>query len=159
MGKTFDAQVRHRFKTATAEDVFDAWLNEDDVRSWMRSALNTLGLAGDIRRIEIDPRPGGRFFFSDMRDGTEAEHWGTYTTLERPKLIEFTWFTSEKDEKESTSLVRIEITPETEGCSVLLTDKLDAAYAEYREQTQKGWSTMLAAMERLKTDDGGGRNS
>lgn len=152
MSKTVEARVQHRFKSATAEDVFDAWLNEDDVRAWMGAALKTHGQAGDIRRIEIDPRPGGSFFFSDMRDGEEAEHWGTYRALERPRLIEFTWFTSKKDEKESTSLVRVEITPETEGCSVVLTHEMDAAYADYREQTQKGWNTMLASIERTKFD-------
>lgn len=147
MNKTVEVKIQHRFKTATTEGVFDAWLDEDDVRAWLGSALRTHGLAGDIRRIEIDPRPGGRFFFSDMRDGKEAEHWGTFQALERPTLIEFTWFTSKKDEEEATSLVRIEITPETEGCVVMLTHRMDAAYAEYSEQTQKGWSTMLAAIE------------
>lgn len=154
MGETVEAIVRHRFKTATAEHVFDAWLNEDDVRAWMGAALKTHGLTGDIRRIEINPRPGGSFFFSDMRDGKEAEHWGTYQVLERPRLIEFTWVTSKKDEEESTSLVRIEITPEAEGCSVLLTHKIDTAYAEYREQTQRGWGTMLAAIEKIESNSG-----
>lgn len=63
MNKIVEAKVQHRFRIATAEEVFGAWLNEDDVRAWMESALKTHGLAGDIRRIEIDPRPDGSFFF------------------------------------------------------------------------------------------------
>ena len=44
-----------------------------------------LGLAGDMKRVEIDARVGGKFYFSDMRDGTEARHWGTYLELDRPR--------------------------------------------------------------------------
>ncbi|UGU32519.1 SRPBCC domain-containing protein [Mycolicibacterium smegmatis] len=147
MTDIIEARVEHRFESATAEQVFDAWLDQGDVRAWMAAALRAHGLEGDIRRVEIDPRVGGRFFFSDVRDGAEAEHWGTYQALERPKLIEFTWFTSEDEEQNSTSLVRIEITPEPQGCSVVLTHKLDATFAEYREPTETGWRTMLTAVD------------
>lgn len=156
MTEFIEARVEHRFETATAEEVFDAWLDEEDVRAWMASALRSHGLAGDIQRVEIDPWVGGRFFFSDVRDGEEAEHWGTYQALERPRLIEFTWFTSKEEEETSTSLVRIEITAEVHGCSVVLTHKLDAAFADYLDQTRTGWRTMLAAVER--TNDGTDRN-
>ena len=54
-------------------------------------ALKNLSLAGDIRRIEIDARVGGQFFFSDLRDGEEARHWGKYLELDRPRKIVFTW--------------------------------------------------------------------
>jgi Activator of Hsp90 ATPase homolog 1-like protein len=52
---------------------------------WMAASLQSWGLAGDIRRIEIDARVGGKFFFSDMRDGTEARHWGSYLELDPQK--------------------------------------------------------------------------
>jgi hypothetical protein len=38
----------------------------------MAAALKSFGLAGDIQNIEIDARLGGKFLFSDMRDGKEA---------------------------------------------------------------------------------------
>ena len=148
MSELVQAKVSHQFKSATAFDVYDAWLNEADVREWMADALSTLGLAGELKRIEIDARIGGAFFFSDMRDGEEARHWGTYRALERPHLIEFTWITSEKDERNDTSVVHIEITPKSAGCAVELIHSLSAEYAAYIPQTETGWSTMLQAIEK-----------
>lgn len=147
MSKLVEAKVEHRFRHAGAEEVYDAWLDENDLRSWMREALTTFGLAADIRRIETDAREGGCFVFSDMRDGDEARHWGTYRRLERPRLIEFTWFTSEEEEREDLSVVRIEITPQPVGCTAVLTHSMDAAYEDYLEQTARGWKTMLDAIE------------
>src|SRR5262245_4916210 len=71
MTSKIEARVSHQFKT-TAERVYDAWLNPEQVRQWLAASLRSFGLAGDIRRVEIDARVGGKFFFSDMRDGQEA---------------------------------------------------------------------------------------
>jgi uncharacterized protein YndB with AHSA1/START domain len=84
-----------------------------------------------------------------MRDGVEAEHWGTYRALERPHLIEFTWFTSQEEEEKYTSIVRIEISPENSGCTVSISHTIDALFAEYLEPTEKGWATMLQAIAHL----------
>ena len=54
-----------------AERVFDAWLDPDTVRAWMQLLSFGWG-AMDVRRVEIDARVGGRFTFSDMREGQEA---------------------------------------------------------------------------------------
>ena len=53
----------------------------------MASALKGFGLPGEIRRIEIDPRVGGKFCFSDQRGGMEAVHRGpTWNWPVRPEL-------------------------------------------------------------------------
>ncbi len=65
--------MSHRF-TASAEPVYDAWLGPDKVRVWMKTAGQSMGLAEDVRQVEIDPRVGGAFLFSDMRDGVETKH-------------------------------------------------------------------------------------
>jgi len=49
-------------------------------------------------QIKIDAKVGGAFLFSDIRDGVEAKHWGTYLELERPGKIVFTWITDESEE-------------------------------------------------------------
>src|SRR5262245_16671229 len=97
MSSKVEARVVHHFK-ATAERVYDAWLTPEQVRAWLGAALKSMGLAGDIRRIDIDARVGGKFFFSDLRDGNEARHWGTYLKLDRPRTIVFTWIVDESDE-------------------------------------------------------------
>ena len=84
MANTIEAKVRHRF-TASPERVFDAWLDVDTVRDWMAMPFGVLGgRPMDVRRVEIDPRAGGRFTFSDMREDGEAVHWGTYLEVDRP---------------------------------------------------------------------------
>src|SRR5262245_58929163 len=91
------AKITHQF-AAIAERVYDAWLDPDKVPLWMSAALRSLGLAGDIRRVEVDARVGGKFFFSDMRGDAEARHWGAYLELARPTKIAFTWITDESEE-------------------------------------------------------------
>src|SRR6185295_4998121 len=84
------AKVTRRM-SASPERVYDAWLDPAKLRAWMSAALKEMGLSGEIRRIEVDARVGGKFFFSDMRDAGEAKHWGSYRVLDRPRRIEFTW--------------------------------------------------------------------
>jgi uncharacterized protein YndB with AHSA1/START domain len=137
-----EAKVTHSFR-ATADRVFDAWLQPDFVRVWLSSALKSHGLSGEIRRIEIDPRVGGKFVFSDMRDGKEAVHWGTYLAMERPHKLVFNWFTSIEDEKEGTSVVTLTIEPKGSGCVATIVHRMSEKYAQYIERTQLGWSRML----------------
>ena len=77
------ARVMHHFD-ASAERVYDAWLEPEKIRVWMEAALIEWGVSGELRRIEVDARVGGRFFFSDMREAGEAKHPGTYLELDRP---------------------------------------------------------------------------
>jgi uncharacterized protein YndB with AHSA1/START domain len=145
MSSKIEARVTHHFKAAP-ERVFDAWLNPAQVRIWMASALKTFGLAGDIQRIEIDARVGGKFFFSDMRDGVETKHWGTYLELDRPRKIVFTWIVDESEEA-NPSTVTLTIKPEPEGCSATIVHELDAKWAEFVSQTESGWARMLQQVE------------
>jgi uncharacterized protein YndB with AHSA1/START domain len=145
MSDKIEARVSHRFQ-ATAEQVYDAWLNPQHVRLWLAAALKSFGLAGDIQRIEIDARVGGKFFFSDMRDGTEARHWGTYLELVRPHKIVFTWIVDESEEA-NPSIVRLTIQSDAEGCVATIVHEMDAAWRDYVSRTQDGWARMLQQVD------------
>lgn len=147
MGSKIEARVTHRFK-ATPERVYDAWLDPDQVRIWMAAALKSFGLSGEIQRIEIDARVGGKFFFSDIRDGTEARHWGTYLELERPRRIAFTWIVDEGEEA-NPSIVRLTIQPEADGCVLTLVHEMDEKWLDYVSRTESGWARMLQQVEVL----------
>jgi uncharacterized protein YndB with AHSA1/START domain len=147
MSSKIEARVTHRYKAA-AERVYDAWLNTEQVRSWMAAATKSLGLAGDLRRVEIDARVGGRFFFSDMRDGQEARHWGTYLELDRPRKIVFTWIVDESEEADP-STVTLTIQPEPEGCTATIVHEMDAQWVDYLSRTENGWARMLHEVDRL----------
>jgi len=147
MNSTIEARVTHRFR-ASAEQVFDAWLDPKHVRLWLAAALKSSGLAGDIRRIEIDPRVGGKFFFSDMRDGVEARHWGTYLELVRPTRVAFTWIVDESEEA-NPSKVTLTIQPKVDGCVATIVHEMDEAWRDYVARTEAGWTRMLQQVDKL----------
>lgn len=147
MSSKIEARVSHRFE-ATAERVFDAWLDTEKVRLWLAAALKSFGLAGDIRRIEIDPQVGGKFFFSDMRDGKEAQHWGNYLELDRPLKIVFTWIVDPSEEA-NPSKVTLTIQPESNGCVATIVHEMNAKWADYVAQTEGGWARMLKQVDNI----------
>ena len=147
MAERIEVKVSHRFR-ASAERVYDAWLNPDKVRVWMRTAGQSMGLSGDIGQIEIDPKVDGAFLFSDMRDGVETKHWGTYLELDRPHRIVFTWIIDEAEESDP-GRVNLTIELDGEGCIVTIVHDMDAKWADYEEQTKNGWSCMMQAIDAL----------
>lgn len=144
-----EARVTHRFR-ASAERVFDAWIDADQVRAWM-SMPHEWGRL-DVRRVEIDARIGGRFTFSDMREDGEAVHWGEYRTMERPHRLVFTWWTSEEEEEEDNSLVMITLAREGSGCTVTLVHQMDAKWTDQVDSIVASWSGMLDHIDTLLGD-------
>ena len=144
MVKLVEARVQHRFESA-AEQLYDAWLDHKQVRQWLGKSLRNMGLSGEISRVEIDAQIGGKFTFSDMRETGEAVHWGYYRELQRPRRIVFSWFVSEEDEIADSSLVTLAIEAQDKGCTATISHCLDAQYAEYIPQTEKGWKAMLSS--------------
>jgi uncharacterized protein YndB with AHSA1/START domain len=126
MSSRIEARVSQHLK-ATSERVYDAWLDPGKARVWMAASLTSWGLAGDIRRVEIDARVGGKFFFSDMRDGIEARHCGSYLELDPPQKIVFTWITDESEDADP-SVVTIMGTSRSSGNDVLTLHNATAAF-------------------------------
>jgi len=147
MGTTVEARVSHRFR-ASADQIYDAWLDPAKVRRWMAAGLQSMGLAGDIRQIEIYARVGGKFLFTDQRDESEARHWGTYLELERPRRIVFTWIVDESEES-NPSTVFLTIQPEAGGCFVTIVHQMLPGWAEYVPRVEMGWGRMLAGLDQL----------
>jgi uncharacterized protein YndB with AHSA1/START domain len=113
--------------SCSAEQLYDAWLDPEKIRDWMMHALKTFGLAGEMRRIETDPHVGGKFWFSDMRNGVEAVHVGEYLELVRPRKIVFTWIVGEPAAgDELPSKVTLSIEPDGSGCVATIVHEMDA---------------------------------
>jgi uncharacterized protein YndB with AHSA1/START domain len=123
---------------ATAERVFDAWLDAAYLERWM---FGPAVRDEEIVRLSIDPRVGGKFSFLVRRQGMEIDHVGTYLEIDRPRRLVFTWGIGGESVDESR--VAIEITPGAAGCELTLTHEMDSKWAEYRDRTQAGWSKML----------------
>ena len=149
MKELVEAKVTYRFK-ASAERVFDAWLDPTMVRSWLSMPSPLLGVM-DVRTVEIDPRVGGRFTFSDMREAGEAVHWGFYREIDRPRRLVFTWFTSPEEEETNDSVVTLTIEPTDDGCVATIVHSMDAQWAEYIKQTENGWHSLLSQVDSFLT--------
>lgn len=140
-----EAKAVHDFNVSP-ERVFDAWLDPAKVRSWAAQAVPGIP-STDVRRVEIDPRVGGKFTFSDMRGDGEAVNWGYYREIDRPRKLVFTWFTSDEEEKEDTSVVTLSIDPMANGCRATMVHSMDERWADYVDQTANAWKLQLRQIE------------
>lgn len=122
-----------------AERVFDAWLDPKRAGQWLFATPQ-----GEMVRAEIDPRVGGRFTFTDRRDGEDVEHTGEYLEINRPRRLVFTFAVTGSDG--APDLVRIDIAPHPDGCELSLEHEMAAEYAEYLERTRDGWSGILEGL-------------
>jgi len=122
-----------------AERVFDAWLDVEKARRFLFATSK-----GQMVRAEIDARIGGAFNFTDRRDGVDAEHIGEYLEIDRPRRLVFTFHT----ERGSTDLSRvsIDIVARGAGCELTLTHEIDPKWADYKDRTQAGWTTILEGL-------------
>ena len=153
MTDRIQARATHSFPFP-AERVFDAWLDPETIRVWMRAALRQMGLPGDMQTVEVDARVGGGFVFSDLREAGEAKHWGTYLTLDRPHRIAFTWIVDESEEA-NPSTVTLSIEPDGSGCVVTIVHDMDAGWRDYLDRTERAWTYMLVGVEESLGNVGG----
>lgn len=129
-------RVTHHFN-ASAERVFDAWLNPVTAGKWLFTTPT-----GQMTRVEIDAHVGGRFLFVDRRNGEDIEHVGEYLEIDRPSRLVFT-FAVPKFSSQSTR-VSIDIVSAGGGCELTLTH--EGVLPEWASRTQKGWGLILDAL-------------
>ena len=133
---TATVRVKHRF-TASAERVFDAWLDPAKARRFLFATPT-----GQMVRAEIDPRVGGQFTFTDRRDGEDVDHTGEYLEIDRPRRLVFTFMVPKYSSV--VTRVTIDIVPLESGCELTLTH--EGVLKEYEEGSKEGWSGILAAL-------------
>jgi uncharacterized protein YndB with AHSA1/START domain len=134
-----DIKVTHRY-AAPPERVFDAWLDPKLAR---RFAFATPD--GEMIRADIDPRVGGRFNFTDRRpEMGDVEHVGEYEVIDRPRRLVFTFAVPQYDP--NSTRVTLDFAAVDGGTEVTLTH--EGVPPEYQEQTPKGWTMILAGLEK-----------
>ena len=131
-------RVTRRF-AACAERVFDAFLDPEKAGRFMFATAT-----GQMVRAETDPRVGGRYVFTDRRDGEDVEHFGEYLEIDRPRRLVFT-FSVDRAAPDGDR-VAIDIVPLETGCELTLTHEMKPEWAEYAGRTEHGWSLMLDAL-------------
>jgi uncharacterized protein YndB with AHSA1/START domain len=133
------AMVTRRFH-ATAESVFDAWLNREMLDQWM---FGPAVRDEEIVHLALTPRVGGSFSFLVERDGEEVEYVGKYLEIARPQRLAFTWTVATES---VGSRVLVDIVAGETGCELTLTQELHPSRAEQVGYTEVEWSNMLDAL-------------
>ena len=132
-GERVTVRVARRIE-APPERVFDAWLDPASAGKWLFATPQ-----GEMVRVEIDPRPGGRFLFVDRRDGEDIEHSGEYLAIDRPRKLVFNFVVPKFSEERS--LVELDFEPAGEGTDLKLTH--GGVLADYASRTEEGWLEVL----------------
>ena len=133
------AIVTHTF-AASAERVFDAWLDPAMIRIWM---FGPPLRDEEVLRVTTDPKVGGTFSFLVRRQGTDVDHVGTYFEIDRPRRLVFSWGMVQDA---ASSRVIVEVSPNASGCDLTLTHEMDPAWADFKDRAAESWRKMLAAL-------------
>ncbi|HYW66586.1 MAG TPA: SRPBCC domain-containing protein [Candidatus Dormibacteraeota bacterium] len=126
-------QVTRKF-TASAERVFDAWLDPNTVGKWLFATPT-----GKMSKVKIDARAGGSYVIVENRDGAGVEHIGEYLEIDRPRRLVFTLKVPKYSEE--ITKVTIEIRALGTGCELTLTH--EGVLPAYIASTTSGWSMIL----------------
>ena len=132
--------VRRRIP-APAERLFDAWLDPASLAVWMRRDDT-----GEPSLVVADPRVGGAFSIT-MRDrfGTIA-HSGTYRVIDRPRTLEFTWWSEHTNQVDS--VVRVTFEPDGDA-TVVEVHHRKLPDAESAAKHEAGWTEILGRLARM----------
>jgi uncharacterized protein YndB with AHSA1/START domain len=130
--------VTRRF-SHSAERVFDAWLDPVHAGRWWFATPT-----GRMKQVEIDGRVGGKFMIVDRRGDIDAEHFGTFVVLDRPRRLVFD-FATDREEKPTRVTVDI-VALEDGGCELTLSHAMSPEWAEYKDRAMQGWTMILEGL-------------
>lgn len=132
MTETATVTVERRF-AAPPEKVFDAWLDADCLGQWLFRTPT-----GELTRVAVDARVGGRFQVDERRDGEITAHHGEYVELDRPRRLAFDFWTSFSEER---TRVTIDIAADGDGSLLTLTHA--GVWTDWADKTRQGWTMIL----------------
>lgn len=128
-----------RVYNASAERVFDAWLDQNTAGQWLFATPK-----GKMVSVAIDAKVGGTFSFVDRRGETDVEHVGEYLEITRPKRLKFKGGVP-KFSPDFTN-VTVDITPQSNtSCELILTH--EGVTPDLAAFTEKGWERILSGLE------------
>jgi uncharacterized protein YndB with AHSA1/START domain len=135
-----------RMLPASCEEVFDAWLDAEGMREWMRP--------GPVASCEVslEPRAGGPFRIVMTALDAKFVNTGEFRVLDRPSKLQFTWISSRWANQET--LVTVELHPCEMRCELVLThERFPLEHSA--GQLVTGWNQIL---EKLAGRLGSGGN-
>ena len=91
--------------SATAEELFDAFLDAESLGEFMRP--------GGEKHSDVtaEPRVGGKFEITMHVNGNVIPHWGEYREIDRAHKLVFTWISKNTNNQESVVTVNFYAMP------------------------------------------------
>jgi uncharacterized protein YndB with AHSA1/START domain len=126
---------------APAEAVFDAWTSEEVIRRWWQAEHDW-----ETTEAEVDLRVGGvvRVVMRDPNKDVEHGGGGTYTEIEPPTRLAFTWIW---DGDPRRTLIELDF-EETDGITTVRFTHSDLWDEEAVRSHEDGWNKLLDNLER-----------
>jgi len=121
-----------RIMPATPEEVFDEWLDPESLREWMCPRPTR------CVTVTVEPRVGGLFRFDVDDQGTSVLITGKFVSIERPRLLSFTWTNSYWVDPTTTSTVTVTFEP-LQDDQTLMSIEHTLLPAEEYENFHDGW--------------------
>jgi uncharacterized protein YndB with AHSA1/START domain len=135
--KTDSIRIARRFE-ASAERVFDAWIDPRKASKWLFTSPTS-----ETNSTEIDARVGGKWTITDRRDGTDYVGLGEYLEIDPPRRLVFT-FGMPQFSPQFTRVV-VEIVPDGQGC--ILTVTQEGVPREHAKGMEEGWEKLFDSLD------------
>jgi uncharacterized protein YndB with AHSA1/START domain len=125
---------------ASAEVLFDAWLDAPSLGSWLKPSGTR------ETRAETDPRVGGSFRIVMVDDDASSMvHTGTYREIDRPRRLVFTWSSPATQFRDS--IVTVTFEPSSNRSTVVEIHQVGLPDEEARTSHHAGWSDILRELD------------
>jgi uncharacterized protein YndB with AHSA1/START domain len=121
--------------------VFDAWTSEEVIRRWWQAERGW-----ETTEAEVDLRVGGvvRVVMRDPEKDVDYGGGGTYTEIDRPNRLAFTWTW---DGHATRTLIEIDF-EERDGVTTVRFTHSGLWDEDALRSHEDGWSKILASLER-----------
>jgi uncharacterized protein YndB with AHSA1/START domain len=133
------AVVVRRSIAASAEDLFDAWLDPEALAQWMRPGT----IQSTIARVE--PRVGGSYEITMHGTSGPILHRGVYRIIDRPRRLAFSWNSSFTESQDT--LVTVDFVTRGQLTEVIVTHEQLPESA--RPSHRNGWTSGLEHLDEV----------
>lgn len=127
---------------APAQEVFDAWTNEEVLRRWLHGDPEW-----ETPTAEVELRVGGRLrlVMRDPKAGQDHGASGEYTAVDPPRRLAFTWQWDDHDSERQ--LIELEFTERDRATTVRMTSR-GIASEERVDSHRQGWGICFDNLDR-----------
>lgn len=134
-----------RVMPAPPGEVFDEWLDRESLQEWMCPRPVR------VLDVTVEPHVGGMVRFDITDSGTRILISGQFLTIDRPRLLRFTWTNSNWPDPTRESVVNVAFEPVGED-ETLMSIEHSLLPPEEFESFDAGWTLTAEQLAHLLSD-------